>query len=58
MVTHGSGNIGSIQFRSQGTTNGDESLPGGDPTISTQTNDGAPDEFGKGAEDIVEEVSL
>lgn len=54
----GSDNVSSIQFRSQGSTDGDGSLLDGDPTSSIQANGEAPEEAGAGAENVIEEVPL
>ena len=56
MIT--SGNIGSIRFRSQGTTDGGGSLPDHDPTSSTHANAEAPEEVCPRDENRIEEVPL
>jgi hypothetical protein len=56
MIASGSGDIGSMQFRSQGeTTGGGESIPDGDLTSSMMEASGEP---GFGTEDSIEEVAL
>ena len=53
-----SGTIGSIRFRSQVTTDGDESLPGGDPVRSVEVDGEAPSELGARSEDVIQEAPL
>ena len=48
----------SIHFRSQWSTDGGGSLPGGDPTNATEVNVQAPGEPGAGNEYAIGEVSL
>lgn len=47
-----------MHFKSQGTTDGDETLPDGDPMISMEGDDEAAAELGVGAEGAIEEVPL
>ena len=53
-----SGTAESIRFRSQASTDGDGSLPDGDPLSSTEWNGEAAGEPGTGDENAIEEVSL
>ena len=54
-----SGSIDSIRFRSQGSTDGDESLaPDVDLTNTAEVNGEAPNELGAGTGDAVEGVPL
>ena len=55
MIT-GSRNVSSIQFKSQGTTNGEESLPDREPTISVEPDSKAPGELGGGDKDATGEL--
>ena len=48
----------SIRFRSQGTTDGEESLPGGDPTNLVGVNGETSGEPVAGNENAIEEVPL
>lgn len=57
-IASGSRDIGSMHFKSQGTTDGDETLPDGDPMISMEGDDEAAAELGVGAEGAIEEVPL
>ena len=52
------GTAESIRFRSQGSTDGGVSLPGGDPTNATEVNVEAPGEPSAGNENAIEEVPL
>lgn len=58
MITSGPDNIGSIQFRGQGTTDFDGSVVDGDPAGSMPANGEAPGEVDAGAKNGIEEVSL
>ena len=58
MITSGPEKVSSIQFRSQGTTDGDGSLPDGGPTNSVQANDEVPNDVGTKTENDIEEVPL
>ena len=53
-----SGTIGSMRFRSQGSTDGDGSLPDGDPTDSMEIYSGSAREPGTGDGSSIEEVPL
>ena len=53
-----SGSIGSIRFRSQGSADGDGSLPDEDPTNTLGENSEAPGELATGDENAVEEIPL
>ena len=53
-----SGSVESIRFRSQGSADGDGSLPDGDPTNTLEGNSEAPDELATGDENAIEEVPL
>ena len=55
-MSSGSNNIGSIRFRSQGTTDG--SFHDGGPTGFMQVNGEVPEEVGASAEGGVKEVPL
>ena len=59
MITSGSGDLGSIRFRSQGeSVEGDGSLPDWNPTNSREAPSEAAGEHGVGTEGAVEEVQL
>lgn len=58
MVTSGFNNVGSIQFRSQGTTDGDGSIPDHGPTSSTKANAEGPEEVCARDENGIETVPL
>ena len=53
-----SGASESIHFRSQASTDGDGSLPDGDPSNATEVNGEAPGDPNTGDEDAIEEVPL
>lgn len=53
-----SGAAESIRFRSQGSTDGDESLPDWNPMDSTEVNGEAPGEPSAVDENTIEEVPL
>ena len=53
-----SGTAESIRFRHQGSTDGDMSLPGGDPTDAAEVNAEIPGEPGAEDECVIEEVLL
>ena len=48
----------SIRFKSQGSMDGDGSIPDGDPANAMEVNGEAPGELGAGDENAIEEVSL
>ena len=59
VITTGSGNVGSIQFKSQTTMDGGGCLLGEDLTSSTQVTDGVPDEVDtRVGSDAIEEVRI
>jgi hypothetical protein len=53
-----SGSFESMQFRSEGSMNGDGSLLDGDPTNATEVNGEGPGELGARDENAIEEVPL
>lgn len=53
-----SGSVGSIQFRSRGSADGDGFLPDGDPANSTEGEGEAPGELLAGDQSATEEVPL
>ena len=53
-----SGTAESIRFRSQGSTDGDGSLPDGDPVYATEVNSEAAGEHVAVDENVIEEVPL